>query len=48
MPPSRLSVDDHGKCQPPKNRITIRKLVVIMCVYSPRKNMANFMALYSV
>ena len=25
-----------GKCQPPKNRIAIRKLVVTMCVYSPR------------
>ena len=37
-----------GKCQPPKNRTTIRKLVVIMCVYSPRKNRPNFSALYSV
>ena len=41
--PVVAGVDDPGKCQPPKNRITTRKLVVIMCVYSPRKNRANFM-----
>ena len=34
--------------QPPKNTIMTTKLVVIMCVYSPRKNSANFMPLYSV
>ena len=38
----------HGKCQPPKNRITTRRLVVIMCMYSARKNRANFMPVYSV
>ena len=37
-----------GSSQPPKNSADARKLVVIMCVYSPRKNMANFMPLYSV
>src|SRR5262245_23327050 len=34
--------------QPPRNSAVIRKLVVIMCAYSPRKNSANFIELYSV
>ena len=38
----------HGKCQPPKNNTDVRKLTVTTCVYSPRKNSANFIELYSV
>ena len=36
------------RCHPPKNSATIRALPVIICAYSPRKNNANFIELYSV
>ena len=36
------------KGEQPKKTMTITREVVIMCVYSPRKNRANFMPLYSV
>ena len=38
----------HGKCHPPRNSTEIKALAVIMWAYSPRKNMPNLRALYSV
>ena len=37
-----------GKCQPPKNKVTMMADPVIMAAYSPRKNSANFIDEYSV
>ena len=37
-----------GKCQPPRNNVTITADPVIMAAYSPRKKRANFIELYSV
>src|SRR5436190_23533391 len=37
-----------GKCQPPKNRIAVKKLIVIRCVYSPTKNNTSRKPPYSV
>src|SRR5579883_2652107 len=37
-----------GESQPPKKRIVEREETAIMAVYSPMKNMANFMEAYSV
>ena len=37
-----------GKCQPPKNNVTITAEPVIMAAYSPRKYKANFIELYSM
>ena len=38
----------YGKCQPPRNSTEHKKLTVKTCVYSPRKNIPNFNAEYSV
>ncbi len=38
----------NGRSQPPKKRITVRKLTVMTWRYSPRKNRPNFIAEYSV
>ncbi len=38
----------NGRLQPPRKRTVMRKLTVITCRYSPRKNMPNFIAEYSV
>src|ERR1041385_300688 len=37
-----------GKCQPPKNSVTITAEPVIIAAYSPRKYKANFIELYSM
>src|SRR6185312_9128446 len=37
----------NGASQPPKNRMVVIPLIRIMLAYSPRKNSANAMALYS-
>ena len=36
-----------GACQPPRNRILASPAIMIMFMYSPRKNMAKDIALYS-
>ena len=36
------------KCQPPRNRITIRNAAVIMCRNSAIRNSSSFMPEYSV
>ncbi len=40
--------DNHGRCQPPRNRTQMNAEAVIMWEYSAKKNMPNFSALYSV
>src|SRR5436190_2362766 len=37
-----------GKCQPPKNNVTVMADAVIIAAYSPRKYKANFIELYSM
>ena len=37
-----------GKYQPPKNKMEVRKLIVIRCVYSPTKNITIRNPPYSV
>src|ERR1700683_5111356 len=37
----------HGASQPPRNRIVVSALIRIMLAYSPRKNSAKAIALYS-
>src|SRR5579872_561899 len=37
-----------GPCQPPRNTSVATQLTVTMFTYSARKNIANFMELYSV
>ena len=37
----------HGSVQPPKNSVTIIAEAAIMLAYSPMKNSANFIELYS-
>src|SRR5205807_10379693 len=37
-----------GKCQPPKNNVTMTADPVIIAAYSPRKYKANFIELYSM
>ena len=37
-----------GPCHPPKNNSVAKQATVIMLAYSAMKNMANFIALYSV
>src|SRR5579862_9065609 len=37
----------NGASQPPRNRIVVIPLIRIMLVYSPRKNSANAIELYS-
>ena len=41
-------VREAGSVQPPKNSVTIIAELAIMFAYSPRKNSANFIELYSV
>jgi hypothetical protein len=38
----------NGTSQPPKNSVAMSALAVIMFAYSARKNIANFIPLYSV
>ena len=44
----RPSRSKNGKCQPPRNKATMRALDVTTATYSEKKNMANFMLEYSV
>ena len=46
--PATIGGPNNGPCHPPKNSSVARHATVIMLAYSAMKNMANFIALYSV
>src|SRR5690625_3512022 len=46
--PSLIADSGHGARQPPKNRVVAIAETLIMLMYSARKNIANFIAEYSV
>ena len=45
--PNQIGPGSHGPSQPPKNNVTIIADARIMLAYSPMKNSANLIELYS-